>query len=174
MNRLLIFVVGAKNTGKTTFSEALARVLNGIHMETSDVVMSEYKRLTGCTITAAQKETYRPDLERLGDLITSRCKSRIIELILAGPAIQTSMAPLIISGIRRRAEFFEAIELADANGYEVHTVSVERTAFRANDPHFEVKRADVQAYLPQNLSADELRDMAAEYALSLAPACAAG
>lgn len=167
MNRMLIFVVGAKNAGKTTFSHALAHVLTGVHIETTGVVMDEYRRLTGCVIKDAEKETYRADLEQLGDLITNRCKSRIIELILANPDIQTSTAPLIISGVRRRAELFEGIELAEANGYAVRTVSIERGGHRDTDEHFEVRRADVQAVVENDFGAEHLRYLAGEYSLAL-------
>jgi hypothetical protein len=167
MNRLLIVVVGAKRSGKSTFCRALAQALNGVHMETSTIVMRAYERLTGCIIKDSEKETYRPDLETLGDLMTSRCKSRIFEMILADPDIMVSTAPLIISGIRRRMEYFEALELAEANGYEIRTVFVHRTI---NDPHFSINVSDCATCISNLGTAADLENLARQYACSGCPA----
>jgi adenylate kinase family enzyme len=164
MNRLVVFVVGCSNSGKTTFSNELAHSLNGVHLETSDVIRRQYERLTGCIITEKQKDLYRKDLQQLGDLMTSRCKSRIVEMVLSDPDIMISLAPLIITGIRRRMEYFAALELAESNGYEIRTVFVSRGS--DSDDHFSVTKNDVGCIICNNGSIDELEEMAFDYAKS--------
>lgn len=168
MNRMIIFVVGASRQGKTTFCKALADALNGVHTETDDVVRRAYERLTGCVIKESEQSAYQPDLNLLRNIMTSRCKSRLIEKILSDADIMISTAPLIIGGIRGRAEFYEALELAESAGYQLRSILIHRDFF-TGDSGFELGPNDVQTVFTNQATQADLENLARQYALNGCP-----
>lgn len=166
MGKQVIFIFGPAGSGKMSLGKALAKRLAGHCRDTSEVILREYTAATGCTIPPAEKETYRHDLVTLGNLMTSRCKCRLVQEILS---IQCSnRAPLVICGVRRRAELEESIELCEANGYLVSTFYVVRPGVEPPVDNFELLPVDAGFVVYNSRSLRELESTEVDYCVEVA------
>jgi hypothetical protein len=158
--RLIVFVIGPACAGKSKLGELLADRLGGQVWDTSDVIKTEYLRLTGVSIAPDEKETYRKELIQIGDLMTSRNAGRIVELILRFH--RPRKEPLVVCGIRRAAEWGCALELARINRYEIRSIYLDRPGETKLD-NFELNPADAGTYMLNEGSLEDLSDKAGEY-----------
>lgn len=151
MNPKLYFIIGAPQSGKTTFGNELAKCIGGQCADTSAEILMQYALLTGYALTGEDKNDHRNELAQIGNLICSRDPARPVELIINISA----PGPLVICGVRRKLEYHAALRLAARRGYRPVTVLINRPLGITSDnfdlhdidADFEVENCSTLEYL---------------------------
>jgi len=180
MKRLFL-IIGNPQSGKTTFGNLLAEHTGGSCRDTSAAILQKYTELSGHKLTAKEKESHRGELIQIGNIMCSRNPARLVELILANsqqPAansreginkncqMSATRCPLIICGIRRKAEFTAAKALASLNGYTVITIRVSRPLVNLRD-NFELSDTPTDYHIENCSTLDFLKTKAKEIAAAV-------
>ena len=157
------FIIGAAESGKTTFGKELAKCIGGCCHDTSSEILDQYARLTGYALDSYEKPIYRDVLVQIGNVICSRDPARLVEMIIN----ITPPGPLVICGVRRQNEYAAGIELARRRGYHPVTILINRPLGIKSD-NFDLYQVEADFEVENCSTLDYLKRLAPSVAIAAA------
>lgn len=157
------FIIGAAESGKTTFGKELAKCIGGQCWDTSSEILLQYSIMTGHALTGLNKNQYRSELVQIGNIICSRNPARLVEMIIN----VAHKGPLVICGVRRQNEYAAAIELARKRGYHPVTILINRPLGIKSD-NFDLYQVEADFEVENCSTLDYLKRLAPSVAIAAA------